>query len=795
MLSLDPPLHELAVLPPKLKRDIVALIFVLMTLPQCASLLVLMAYVLLGLFKALAGRTVAHIFSRVGPGLTYEFAPTPTAHYSHYRKQLVGEFLRLFCINSFILVLAYYSMPHPWLKGLLILAKSIIASKLVGIYASGSTTYVSVVASPQQPSLLGPTVSTTTNTEAVPHTHSSSVANMLVGAGVVLFTEKYLKHWVLHMSGPTLARNVAAFVKGASQAGQDPLELTAAAWHNSPAVHAGMVLHYASGLVGPEPDPLVIRLLGKLLSLDNELALKLAGGLREAALVLNFAYLVLCIHVISLTVAPFLQNFFMLKDYSKTLDHLSTLTPDVPYTGYKKTAVPSNILRDMSTDSLIVTNVEHTNLASSASASPHHELAVAPAVAGSALALQHDFTSSAAAENFKTFCMAPPTSRTVVPSTRNQHSRTVVDRKRSNSVATTSTTILDKYFVISVQPIWSWLAAMKVLLSSPGFLRGAPSKSRVSQAVYSVPAASLHVKLASVEVGSTHVLLRELGLATLQHKLDNLRVVVNGLEWEMFDCLIADDETRYVRVNGLATGREVELHLFVRDELVHHSTHHTRPCKADTTDPGQYSSVDYLQSSLKATTDGINDAKATLKRWKRDENKRVADIRKQLDIIKAKADKLSSSQDSEARAHGKAKGLQNIIAQLGHEIDELEHSIAVLKESNGETEQAFSAEERSLQSAILKLEEINNNHEKKMAQFRGLVKVAEDEKLAMEQKLAKLRAKMQAKADGLQALHVEMKGIKKTMTARIQKRQRKVHDRFEAVIPQIVEATEAFREA
>lgn len=792
-----------------------ALIFILLVLPQGVSCIVLTAYILLGSFKSLVGKLVANYLVVSNDNIDYDLEATPVSKYRRYKSELVGDVLQLFSINSFILLVCHSTMPKPWLQYLVVLAKSIVASRLVGSYTTGSTTYVSVVSTSPSSASTTTSSTTTTTTSLSPNSKNdikystSNFYSSLVGFAWVTVLSSFVLDWVVRLNFSLLLSDMGRFYLNLATSGNNDTSGLKTLFTKSPFL---VSFNYLSSKKG---SYLIDRklfgksnLLGKLiihvsinyLNLGNKSIQTISFILREFSVVVNYTYLVLCIHVISLTISPFLQRIFIFKDFSKTLDHLLSLTPDVPYSGFKKIGLITNVSRETALDSVVVINVDQLQLQLSLQSAPH-ELKVEPAIATSTFK-QNSLSNanSVPSSNFKIFSLVPSTNKNTTFGGRTSQSRTIVDRKRSNSNAAPSTTIMDKYFTISIQPIWSWLAAMKVLAVAPWLFGGAATTSKNNGSKFFTKTVESRLPLAVSYIGDSKVVFEILNSCYFdQIYQDGFSVKVNDTNWLYVSLLAGEKSTDgdnkvYLSIQGLAPMYQYEIDFYDETLLIGHHLINTTSSSVEPSYINQslaISPIESLQNSLIYTIESFNSMRSSLKRAKKDENKRISELKKQIDMLRVKIDKIGNKNTHDGKIGGKLRGLQNSVIQLEHEIVELREQISKFDQGNGNVEDDSMAEEKQLKDEIAQLEDYIAEFEATSAKLRSNLKEAIGDKESTEAKRKKLLDKLEMRNEEIFKLNSELRAMKKMMIGKLQKRQRRINDRFEVILPKVEEATES----
>lgn len=813
--------HNPTILAPHCGLDTVALIFIFSTFPTWISCIVLGSYILLGSFKSLASKAIAKWLFDFRRSVLYSLEASVSQKNKYYKSELIGQFLQLFSINSFILLLFHYTFPESWNRYLTILAKAIVASRLVGTYTTGSTTYVSVVSNSTSTTT---TTTTTTTTGAGSLSSLSNTASSLLKSERKYSTNSFLNSLISCITVIAIDFGVRRLI---------------ASW-DSIAVKKNAILFVLDLLCGniailnlpintlirnlfsiiPDEDPnLVFRdlqdnpmaklitpkvpslfgrvllyLASRYLRLGNKSIQSMTNFLQELTTVVHYAYLVLCIHVVSLTIAPFLRKVFILKDYLRTLDQLSALTPDIPYGGLKKSGVMSGVTRDSASNAVVVINVEQNQQNSSAATSDLKVIKVQPSdLRDFDYTCKDDIAYTVSAENFKNFCLVPPTNKTSSVGTRTNHSKTIVDRKKAATNSIPSTTIMDKYFTISIQPLWSWLAALKIIATEPLLFAGLLSKKRESKHAGSSHELRADFRSCVSLVEESYAVFEIFDGASFDFK--TISVEVNGLDWNFFEILTAPSLENigqfctYISVFCLAPMCQYEIN-FCKDNAVLESHYLSTPSEDNSsmiTEGVSVSQIDTLKASLSYTVGSLEEMKQSIKKAKKDENKRIAELRKQLETLKSKYDKYKSVDSNEARISSKVKGLQNSVTQLEAEIKDLEEEVENLENPNTEVDEKYTKEKNRLLAQINELEEYIKNYEAGTSKIKQDAKLVEGDKTSTEIKLKKLENKLQGKRDEVQKLSVDIKLLKKSLTLKVQKKQKKIHERYEMIIPQILD--------
>lgn len=807
-----------SILPPVTGRDVAALIFVFLLVPQGISCLLLLGYIMSGTFRGLAARFLARFSVLVEERLSSIWGShsspshnTSSGRQRHwfYSRAVAGEFLQLFSINSIILLICHYTMPRLWTHYLLVMAKLIVASRLVGTYTVGTTTYVSVVSGGQS----------TTTTTSTPNSLlsqgatggvldkakylKSSFVNSLLGFASVTAIDTLIRHWLQHLNVPQLVSDLARFYRGVWHFGllspssdsaktsdylkafftKSPFFVTYNYLSKRKDRYYSLGIKRGNGMRLSILDRLIIHIAVRFFNIDDTSLHSLTLVLQEISTIINYAYLVLCIHVISLTISPFLQKFFIFKDYSKNLDHLSSLTPSIPLSGDRHSSVPSNASL---ADPMMVVNVDQLQSANTPSQPTVVE--VDQEIASSAVESPFSDTN-VSAKNFEVFCLVPPTSKVVASGNKPQQNRTIVDRKRANSNALPppSTTIVDRCFTTSIQPLWSWVAAIKVFFINSNLFNG-QSTSRKECGSEFLEMHSDPQLMSIIKLGDREVVLELTDESLLK---DTITVQVNSIPWDFVTKFTQETPTgnrTFIKVEGLQPLCQYEIRCDADNEALAsvtvNTTDHSKE-KPYLEQSVHTSSLETLQGSLTSTIDELNELRWNHKKQRKDENKKITDLKKQVDSMRAKVEKANSRVPIEGRGSGKLKGLQYSVIQLEHEVEDLHKQLDSMKESNETVDGDLKMEEQAMLEQIQSLEAFIEDHELSTGQLKNDIRAVENERNNVAVKHRKLQSKVRARKEEISRLNAEIKGMKKAVLGRYQRRQKRVQERFDTILPKV----------
>ena len=174
---------------------------------------------------------------------------------------------------------------------------------------------------------------------------------------------------------------------------------------------------------------------------------------------------------------------------------------------------------------------------------------------------------------------------------------------------------------------------------------------------------------------------------------------------------------------------------------------------------------------------------------KRDENKKITDLKKERDYVQSRISKYNQNL-LDTKSSGKMKGLQNTVAQFENEVRELNERLSSSNTTQGKTENEFKAEEREYQERIAETNRIVDSYEASLVNLRNTLKAVTSEVQQLESKKQKLANKESARLEEVQKVANDVKVMKKNgILERLQKRHKKVDEKFEGIMAKIAEAS------
>ena len=405
---------------------------------------------------------------------------------------------------------------------------------------------------------------------------------------------------------------------------------------------------------------------------------------------------------------------------------------------------------------------------------------------------------SVALKNFENFIISPFNSKLSVMKNRMRASSlsnlamktTTTSTTTSLTSSTTSTSLTTTTIspnvtlienTIIVQPFWSIIAAVKAILKNPNLFNGELTKKKNEGGVFLTKEVQPNVPMAIMVIDSSKVVLHLLSSIP-----SDIQVRLNNIKWSYFKVV-----GEYLVIYGLTPLFQYEVDIVAQSQVLNHLVINT------TNDDNQImnkssketSSLATLQTSLELVMNKTETLKAKLKKYKKDENKKITEMRNSIELLKSKISKNRQGNDN--RIFGKIKGLKHSVMQLENEIEGLNKEIAELNKTECELQEAMKSKESMQVQEIAELNKTYSEFESRMKDARAELKNASHELASLSAKSQKLMAKQAAKQEELRNLSTDIKNIKKNeILAKFTKRMKRTNEKFETILPKIIEETE-----
>lgn len=537
--------------------------------------------------------------------------------------------------------------------------------------------------------------------------------------------------------------------------------------------------------------------------------------------ILSILCTLLSIRIVLCTGFPIIQNSFSKKNQADTLEDLTLFGTPINIEEYKKLKVkdagaPSN------NNIPVVSVQDNAHEAMPSSEVTMSELATIeipnnlPDVSPSSYNLESLKDSRIAKENFKQFCnflarlratkkednLFLKPMKAMGPLTALVHHQPV---NRNGGTAsrgnTVSTTVKDTKVDIN-RPLWQYLAAQKIVWKNPLLFAGRDEKIPNSDDRQVVRHSSIdEPMLAIIYIDDSKVIFRILNEAlsrriTLDEHIEELCVTINGVNWIFMDIYkLKENADSYLCIYGLTPLYQYDILVFesgAPHDILFHAKINTVSSSSETilSKSQETTTLMTLKFSLQATLENIETFKAKLRRLKKEENRRIAEVKKDIALVKGKTSKYSNKKVRNGRASGKLKGLQHSVSQLENEVKELRSKLFDLDEANKNDVKSYQEREEKLDDQIKVLEAFVDENERYVGEYRSKSKKLEQEEQQLLIRKDKTIQRELFKKEEMSKLANDLKNLKKShIIGKIFKRNKKLQDRFSLIIPNIEQNT------
>ena len=409
-------------------------------------------------------------------------------------------------------------------------------------------------------------------------------------------------------------------------------------------------------------------------------------------------------------------------------------------------------------------------------------------------------TSTAAAASSSSSTTSAIAAPTTVASTSSSSptSVTTLSKQTPVSKSLTTTTISPNVTVVEntiiIQPFWSIVAACKAILKNPNLFNGEPTrKNNENGAVACSDVDSKELPIAVVAIDSSKVVLKLL----FNDTVSNLKIKLNNVDWSYFK-FGQESCTRYVTIYGLTPLFQYEVEILDNDVLLNHFLVNTTNGKDEIINKssGETSSLVTLQTSLTSTMTNLNDLKLKLKKFKKDENKKVSDLKNSIELVKNKISKYNNAKPvNENRVHGKIQGLKHLVLQLENEIDCIQSEIDSLTQEEKQLQQQLKSKQDAQVQEINSLEMEYAQYESRLKGYKFNLTKLQQEQANLSTKIQKLALRYESKQEELKLIQLELKNLKRgEILNKFAKRIKKTNEKFDTIIPRILHETELLRQ-
>lgn len=341
-----------------------------------------------------------------------------------------------------------------------------------------------------------------------------------------------------------------------------------------------------------------------------------------------------------------------------------------------------------------------------------------------------------------------------------------------------------------VQPVWVIVTALKALYADatvfldPGaaIIDDVLLVSLLELATLPPPVDNSRFALAKINDNEVVV---QFSLAFTVHALR-----INGIPWHYY--LVVG---HFLVVLGLTPHFQYQIDIDCGDAHALLAVTTTTAATATPSDPVADSPLQLatLENLVELTHQMLLQHRANYKKMKRDHQKRLAELRHHLDTVRAKIAKTLAT-SNELRMADRFETVQYHISRLEHENAELTAEEKQLIASREAVLAGHAADEQKLKRQIRLVEQQTREREARLAAQRAGVAKLRQEADSLKQRHRKLAAEADAKHDEVKLAMAELRSAKRDGHARLAKRSRRIHDKYDVILPKVRRLTEALHQ-
>lgn len=328
--------------------------------------------------------------------------------------------------------------------------------------------------------------------------------------------------------------------------------------------------------------------------------------------------------------------------------------------------------------------------------------------------------------------------------------------------------------IIILQPFWCLIAGLKsVYFNNNLFSRN--SKDEVDNLI----------NLSIIKIYDTKVLIR-----FLNNNMSNLKVKLNNLNWNFFKIFEQNNQC-FLVIYGLTPHFKYEIELEHNRKIINRFViNSTNKNSAINESIAETSSLSTLQTLLITIMNNYNNSQLKLRKLKKDENKKLADLKHNIDNLKSKISKYNNNKPiNDNRTLGRLKGLKHSVIQLEQEITDLKANIDDLLQQEHLFQQTFKDKETKLLNEIDQINQEIKSYDSRINDKKQSLKRLQYDNELIVQKHQKLINKQTSRYEEIKQLNNDLKSMKKDIIGKFTKKIKKLHENYD-LLPNLIDNIE-----
>lgn len=333
--------------------------------------------------------------------------------------------------------------------------------------------------------------------------------------------------------------------------------------------------------------------------------------------------------------------------------------------------------------------------------------------------------------------------------------------------------------IIILQPFWCLVAGLKSVYYNRSFLSSPDTNMQINN----------FINLSIVKICDSKVLIKFFNKDSITN-FNSLKVKLNNLNWNFFKLFIQNNQC-FLAIYDLTPHFKYEVELEYNEEIINRFFINTTNNNSALNESRvEASSLSTLQTLIVSVMSNYNNLLSKLKKLKKDENKKLTDLKYNIDSLKSKISKYNNNKPNiDNRALGRLKGLKHSVLQLEQEITDLKSTIDDLSQQEHILQQTFKDKENKLLDEIEQINQEIKLYDSRIKDRKHSLKNLHVENDAIMQKHQKLINKQIHKHEEIKQLKNDLKTMKKDIIGKFSKKIKKIHENYD-LLPNLIDNIE-----
>ena len=357
----------------------------------------------------------------------------------------------------------------------------------------------------------------------------------------------------------------------------------------------------------------------------------------------------------------------------------------------------------------------------------------------------------------------------------NENSRNLMPdstRQQENLVETTSSVEHSAINSMKLaEPLWGISAMTKIIINNTRLL-GQSGVETEKALLY--PRSISSVQLSALFIGDDRVILR---LADRHRRQDlergsNIEVYVNAVKWVFVENYVCKGTSQScLCIYGLCPSLQysIEVYQFTKGVwilLSHRIINTVSSSDKFSTESRLCTTLKTLQSSLSRSLWVANDRKHMIKKTKKDDGRKMAEAHKEVELLRNRIEKCAQNN----RNSNRKKGFEHSLLHLKEEIGNLSILAKNISSARRSIERYYESELERQEEQIYYLQNLIQKHENAVFRTRRLLQTTEKRRIQLASKNSKLSAKLKNTTNDIENAKNEIEHLKRgSVLSKLQK--------------------------